>query len=188
MATQTFSSGAKPHVFLADCAGDLLIEAWEERSIVIEAEASVPAQEGETLSIHGAQGPLRLRVPSETAVTVQGQRGAVRLRNLYGAVLVDGAESFRIEGDGDWRRWLRGWRWASHDVEARNVGAVDLDYVTGNLTLSDVQNADARAIGGNVRARAIAGDIQIKNAGGSAAIEQVGGDLEVGNIGGNCEI
>jgi hypothetical protein len=190
MATQTFPASATPHVTLADCQGDLLIEAWDERSIAVETEesTSAPAQEGETLAIRGARGPLRLRVPGETAVTVQGQRGAVRLRNLYGAVLVDGAESFRIEGEGDWRRWLRRLRWDKHDVEARNVGAVDLDYVIGNLRLSDVQSADARAIGGNATVRAVKGDLRLKNVGGNGTIEEVGGNLEVGNIGGNCEV
>jgi hypothetical protein len=189
MATQSFPAGAKPHITLADCAGDVLIEAWDERSIAVEAEEGTTTnQEGERLAIRGARGPLRMRVPGETAVTVQGQRGAVHLRNLYGAVRVDGAESFRIEGDGDWRRWLRGWHRDSHDVEVRNVGAVELDYVIGNLTLSDVQSADARAIGGNATVRVVKGDLRIKNVGGSGVIEEVGGDLDVGNIGGNCEV
>jgi hypothetical protein len=189
MATQSFSASNKPHITLADCTGDLLIEAWDEHNILVEAEESASAtQEGEKLAIRGARGPLRLRVPGETAVTVQGQRGAVRLLNLYGAVLVDGAESFRIEGDGDWRRWLRAWRWDSHDVEARNVGAVELDYVIGNLTLAEVQSADARAIGGNATARVVKGDLRLKNVGGTSTIEEVGGNLEVGNIGGNCEV
>jgi hypothetical protein len=112
----------------------------------------------------------------------------VRLRNLYGAALVDGAESFRIEGDGDWRRWLRAWRWDSHDVEARNVGAVALDYVIGNLTLSDVGGADARAIGGNATVQVVKGDLRVKNVGGSCVLEEVGGNLEVGNVGGNCDV
>jgi hypothetical protein len=189
MATQSFPASNRPHIALADCAGDLLIEAWDETSIAIEAEEGTTAnQEGETLAIRGARGPLHLRVPGETAVRVQGQRGAVHLRNLYGAVVVDGAESFRIEGDGDWRRWLRAWRWDSHDVEVRNVGAVELDYVIGNLTLADVQSADARAIGGNATVQGVKGDLGIKNVGGTSRIEEVGGNLEVGNIGGNCEV
>jgi hypothetical protein len=190
MATQTFSTGATARIALTDCTGDLLIEAWDERSIAVEAEegAAAPAQEGETLAIRGARGSLRLRVPGETAVTVQGQGGAVHLRNLYGAVVVDGAGSFRIEGDGNWRRWLRAWRWNSHDVEVRNTGAVDIDYVIGNLTLSDVQSADARAIGGNATAQVVKGDLRLKNVGGSSTLEEVGGDLEVGNVGGNCEV
>ena len=190
MATQTFSTGANPQITLADCEGDLLIEAWDERSIVVEAEegAAAPAQEGDTLAIRGARGHLHLRVPGETAVTVQGQRGGVRLLNLYGAALVDGAESFRIEGDGNWRRWLRAWRWNSHDVQVRNVGAVDLDYVIGNLTLSDVGSADARAIGGNATAQLVKGDLRLKNVGGSSTVEEIGGDLEVGNVGGNCDV
>jgi hypothetical protein len=189
MATQSFSANSKPHITLADCAGDLLIEAWDERSIAVEAEEGTNAnQEGETLTIRGARGPLHLRVPGETAVTVQGQGGAVRLLNLYGAVLVDGAESLRIEGDGDWRRWLRAWRWDSHDVEVRNVGAVELDYVIGNLTLADVQSADARAIGGDATVRVVKSDLRIKNVGGNSTIEEIGGNLEVGNVGGNCEV
>jgi hypothetical protein len=190
MATQTFSASSNPRISLADCQGDVFIEAWDERSIAVEAEegAVAPSQEGETLAIRGARGPLHLRVPGETAVTVQGQRGGVHLRSLYGAALVDGAESFRIEGDGNWRRWLRAWRWNSHDVEVRNVGAVDLDYVIGNLTLSNVQSADARAIGGNATAQGVKGDLRLKNVGGSSEIEEVGGDLEVGNVGGNCEV
>jgi hypothetical protein len=189
MATQSFSVSNKPHITLADCAGDLLIEAWDEPSIAIESEEGTTGnQEGDTLAIRGARSPLHLRVPGETAVTVQGQRGAVRLLNLYGAVVVDGAESFRIEGDGDWRRWLRAWRWDSHDVEARNVGAVELDYVIGNLTMADVQSADARAIGGNATVQGVKGDLRIKNVGGTSRIEEVGGSLEVGNVGGNCEV
>jgi hypothetical protein len=190
MATQTFSTGTNPHISLADCEGDVLIEAWDERSIAVEAEDGTvaPSQEGETLAIRGARGRLHLRVPGETAVTVQGQRGGVHVRSLYGAALVDGAESFRIEGDGNWRRWLRAWRWNSHDVEVRNVGAVDLDYVIGNLTLSGVQSADARAIGGNATAQSIKGNLRIRNVGGSSLIEEVGGDLEVGNVGGNCDV
>jgi hypothetical protein len=190
MATQTFPTSATPHISLTDCAGDLIIEGWDERSIAVEADegASAPVQEGETLTIRGARGPLRLRVPNETAVTVRGQGGGVRLRNLYGAVLVDGAESFTIEGDGDWRRWLRRLRWDAHDVEVRNVGAVDIEYVIGNLGLADVGSADARAIGGNATVRMVKGDLRIKNVGGNGTIEEVGGDLEVGNIGGNCEV
>jgi hypothetical protein len=90
MATQTFSAGTNPRISLADCEGDVLIEAWDERSIAIEAEegAVTPSQEGETLAIRGARGRLHLRVPGETAVTVQGQRGGVHLRSLYGAAQV----------------------------------------------------------------------------------------------------
>jgi hypothetical protein len=190
MATQTYSTGTNPQITLADCEGDVLIEAWDERSIAVEAEegAVAPSQEGETLAIRGARGHLHLRVPGETAVTVQGQRGGVHLRSLYGAALVDGAESFRIEGDGNWRRWLRAWRWNSHDVEVRNVGAVDLDYVIGNLTLTNVQSADARAIGGNATAQGVKGDLRVRNVGGSSTLEEIGGDLEVGNVGGNCDV
>jgi hypothetical protein len=190
MATQTFSAGTNPRISLADCEGDVFIEAWDERSIALEAEEGTvtPSQEGETLAIRGARGHLHLRVPGETAVTVQGQCGGVHLRSLYGAAQVDGAQSFRIEGDGNWRRWLRAWRWNSHDVEIRNVGVVDLDYVIGNLTLSDVQSADARAIGGNATAQGIKGDLRIKNVGGSSTLEEIGGNLEVGNVGGNCDV
>src|SRR5262245_61744874 len=190
MAVQTFTAGSRPRVSLIDCANELTIEGWDEHNIAVEGEdgAAQPVQEGEALIIRGAHASLRLRVPNTAAVTVRGQQGSVYLRNVYGDVLVDGAESLRIESDEELFRRIRRWLGNHHDVEARNVGTIEIDSVIGNLMIADAQRASAHAIGGNATAQGVKGDLRLDNIGGNCEIRGVGGALHLDNIGGNCEV
>ncbi len=124
MPTQTFPAGAAPRVVLAECEGTLTIEVWDGREIIIESEqaTNAHAQPDEGLILRAVIGSLRLRVPGDTTITVERQRGdiaardihaltidradgnlriervaAVRLRDIYGHMLVDGAEALAIE-------------------------------------------------------------------------------------------
>lgn len=213
MPTHTFPAGAASRVVLAECEGTLTIEAWDERNIAIESEqaTSAPAQSDEGLVLRGTTGSLRLRVPGDTMVVVERQRGdiaardidgltidradgnlriervaTVRLHDIYGHMLIDGAESLAIQASEEFRRRYAGRE--SHDVEARNVGVANIEYVSGRLTLDSVRDADVRAVGGRARARAIAGDLRIKAVGGGCTVHGVGGSLELSAIGGACEV
>jgi hypothetical protein len=212
MPTQTFPAGEAPRVALVECEGTLTIEAWEERGIAVESQrdASVPAQAGDTLVLRGIIDDLRLRVPGDAVVTVERQLGDVtargiaaltvdradgdlriervanvRLRDIYGHMLIDGAESLAIEGREELRR--REPR-ESHNVEVRNVGTANIEYVSGHLTLAEVGNANAIAVGGHTTARGIGGDLRIRSIGGGCTVHVVSGSLEFADVGGACEI
>lgn len=213
MPTNTFPAGTAPRVALAECEGTLTIEVWDGREIVVESEQATDAhaQSDEGLVLRAVAGGLRLRVPGDAVVTVDRQRGdiaardidklsidradgnlriervaTVRLRDIYGHMLIDGAESLAIQAGEEFRRRYRGYE--SHDVEARNVGAANIQYVSGRLTLDTAREADVRAVGGRATARAVAGDLRIGAVGGRCAVDRVGGSLEISAIGGGCEV
>ena len=79
MPTQTFPAGTAPRVDLVECEGTLTIEAWDGRDIVIESEQATNAHapSDERLVVRAAAGSLRLRVPGDTTITVERQRGDI---------------------------------------------------------------------------------------------------------------
>src|SRR5689334_19111121 len=93
MTTQTFPAGQSPQVVLTECAGKLLVEAWDERSIAVEAGGAVDtlAQEGQTVVVHRARGDVRLRVPGDASISVVDQRGDIAVRAI-GDLAIERAE------------------------------------------------------------------------------------------------
>jgi len=209
----TFPAGLSPQVLLAGCAGKLTIDAWDERTVAFESEVELesPTQEGEAIVLRGAQGDLQLRVPADTTISVADQRGdvavygmraltlervegavqigaisgAVWLRDIYGATRVDGAGMLMIERDKQWRPC---WERIRRDIEAYNIGTLEIAEASDNLTIVGAQRASVGSVGGDAIARMVAGDLRVSDVGGSCRVAEVGGDLCLGNTGGNCTV
>ncbi|HEX9439324.1 MAG TPA: hypothetical protein VF909_06580, partial [Roseiflexaceae bacterium] len=94
MTTQTFPVGQAPRVVLADCRGDLAIEAWDERSVEVHSDHELPVirQEGDALIIEYATHSLRLRVPADAEISAERVRGDATIQGVRAATLgaVDG--------------------------------------------------------------------------------------------------
>ena len=214
MTVHTFPAGAAPRVTLARCMGALTVDAWDERTIAVEAEGelAMPAPEGDALAIRDARGPLRLRVPRATAVTVHDHRGAidahgigsftlnradgtvrvaevageVRLHDLDGNVIVEGAGSLVLD-DGPERTALFHTRGVA-DVVVRRVRRVAIENVGGSLTLSDAQSVTIENVGGNCTIERVAGDLCLANVGGNASFRDVGAVQQIGHVGGSLTL
>jgi hypothetical protein len=213
MTIYTFPAGQSPQVLLAGCAGKLTIDTWNERTVAFESEMQLegPTQEGEAIVLRGAQGDLQLRVPADTTISIADQRGdvtvrgvraltleraegavrigaisgAVRLRDIYGVTRVDGAGMLVIERDEQWRQCRERIR---RDIEAYNIGMLEIAEASDNLTIVGAQQASVGSVGGDAIARIVAGDLRVGDVGGSFRVAEVGGHLYLGNIGGNCTV
>jgi hypothetical protein len=198
LQTQTFSTNASPNIRVSGCRGRLTIDTWDERAIEVEVDDLTRAatQDDNGLAIRDAIGELRLRVPTGATIAVTkhdgdvriaAAAGAVRLRDIYGSVAIEAAESLAIERDEEPRR-----RQLLHhvrrDVEVRDTRTVEIAAVPDHLTLDHVEHAIVGAVGGNVTTRTIAGDLRVGSVGGSCSVDSVGGSLEIGSVGGACEV
>src|SRR4051812_39005963 len=133
MPTQTFNIGQEPRVILANCHGDLTIEAWDERTVEMQSDERAPTlrQEGDALVLDHVHGDVRLRVPADTLVSAEHVRGDASIRNIRSVTLN------RVDGDctleaisGDARLGQSG-----GDLIARNIGVLDLGMIGGDLTI-----------------------------------------------------
>src|ERR687885_715991 len=89
MPTQRFPAGAAPRIVISRCHGDLVIDAWDERSIAVETDEplDVASQDDEALVVEGAEDDLRLRVPTDTAVVVEDVHGDTMVRGIQSLTL-----------------------------------------------------------------------------------------------------
>jgi hypothetical protein len=192
MEQQTFAIGDEPRVVIAAGSGDVTLSGWAERSIAVETESAVQvSREGDTLTISAAHMPLRLRLPNDTAVTIERRDGDVSAEGFFGALTVrDGGDVTmsgrpeRWESDRAWTR--RGWK--NGNITLERVGAVRIESAPANLTVDTCRSADARNVGGNLQIARVEGDLALENIGGNCTIEQVSGSARLHNVGGNAHL
>ena len=183
MEQQTFAIGDEPRVVIAAGSGDVTLSGWAERSIAVETESAVQvSREGDTLTISAAHMPLRLRLPNDTAVTIERRDGDVSAEGFFGALTVrDGGDVTmsgrpeRWESDRAWTR--RGWK--NGNITLERVGAVRIESAPANLTVDTCRSADARNVGGNLQIARVEGDLALENIGGNCTIEQVSGSARL---------
>jgi hypothetical protein len=233
MAIETFDAGSAPYVSLTECAGTLTIDVGEAGRFEVESTEPTHAalQEDGRLRLEGFQGGLQLRVPAETEVTIQGHHGdltvrgiralqvdradgtvriehvagALRLRDLNGDLIVDGASSLVLEDEpqhGARRDRRRGVK----RVDIRNVAGVELENVGYDLTVADAQSVAVANVGGKCTVRnaresfhygQIGHDLVVEGQGSTVLVgHNIGGELrcsacrsvEVDNVGGGARI
>jgi SHOCT-like protein len=192
---QTFPAGNEPRVIIAQARGDLKVSAWDQSTIIVEADGRVTDlhQEGDALMIMGCSGDLGLRVPADTEIKVT---------NLKGDISIGGMRRVELEDIGG-------------DVVLENIGiGVDIEKIGEAIALKDLR-ADVRVSNAtSLRARGIIGAdaslshvalVEIETVGAdlslgkveTVVVGNVGGDLDVqdiadalscGNIGGDCKV
>ncbi len=192
---QTFSVGPEPRVSLTNAGGDLEVKGWDRREIGLEWDehGSDFHQEGNALILANCAGDIKLRVPYDTEVRVEGLAGDVFAQDTRRIELKD------VRGDVELKN-------IGADASLENIGeAIFLTDIGGDL---DVQRASSlrarRKIGGDadlqdvslIEIETVGGDLTIRRA-KTVTVGNVGGDLEVddlsealrcGNLGGDCEI
>jgi hypothetical protein len=204
MTTQTYQIGPAPRLILGDCHGDLTIEDWNESAIEVESRGALPhvQQEGDTLTIEYAEADLRLRVPSDTTISVERVRGDVDVRGLLEARIerVDGDCAVAAVGNVAWLGRIDGdleardiamlqLREVGGDTEARGIVTLECGKIGGDLKVVDAQSASFGDIGGDSEIAGMAEVLRFGQVGGDLALR--GGELlnvAGGSIGGDAAI
>src|SRR5215471_11568824 len=99
---QTFPTGSKPKVDIAQVHGDLNVNVWDQSSIAIDADGRVDEvyQEGETLILRGCNGDLLLHVPASTELRVANLHGDVSIQGVRRVELVDAGGDVQLQDIG----------------------------------------------------------------------------------------
>ncbi|MEJ5239602.1 MAG: hypothetical protein WHS87_00175 [Anaerolineales bacterium] len=91
MLQQRFVLGAEPKIVIEGMAGDLKVIGRAEEEILVESEGPLMVEAGgETLTLEGVAGDLRLWVPQGAQIAIEGLSGDARLQNIRGTVRIDG--------------------------------------------------------------------------------------------------
>ena len=192
---QTFSVEREVQVILAKVRGDLEVRGWDKQEISVgwDNQSGTLRQEGNTLILANCAGDIKIQVPYDAEVRVDGLSGDVSAQNIRRIELKD----------------VRG------DVELNDIGIdANLEYMGEAVSLTDIGKDVAvqhvaslrarRKIGGKARLQdirlvemdAVRSDLELHQV-DMAVIGSVGADLEVvgvgealrcGNVGGDCQI
>lgn len=186
---------------IADTEGDVIIRGQQEPLLEIELArpdgAEIEQEEGVVvLRLHR---DARLRVWSETPITleqadgditVRGVRGALRLNKVVGDVVLSdvGEVQLRdVDGDvvvsraGD----VRAEGYLDDDVHLRQVGQVSLEEVSGDLAVRGAAALSVDHIGDDVAVSTVKGSVRVQEARGDAALRGVEGAVEIGRVRGD---
>ena len=192
---QTFPVEREARVNLTKVRGDLEVRGWdrEEISVGWDNQSGTVRQEGNALTLANCAGDIKIQVPYDAEVRVEGLSGDVSAQNIRRIELKD----------------VRG------DVELNDIGIdANLEYMGEAVSLTDIGKDLAvqhvaslrarRKIGGKARLQdirlveieAVRSDLELHQV-GMAVIGSVGADLEVvgvgealrcGNVAGDCQI
>src|SRR5258708_30860768 len=204
MTQQTLSVGGKPRVIITQWHGNLNVQSWKEPAIRIElAESSVQVhQEGETLSIAGAQGNIQLLIPNvkmgpnrmltdisvadfDGNVSIEGA-GSVNLLNISGT-----AELTKVEGhlDAENIPTLRGSNGIGGEVRLSNISRIEIDAVGAGLSVVKAELVNVKAVGGQLDADQVGAQLQCSAVGGSCVVRNSSAaEIAINNVGGNLDL
>ena len=166
MPRQTFDVGDAPRIEVGECASNLFIEAWDQRKVEVEPDATVQAadQEGGSWRIERANEKLRLRVPHDTTIVVESVRGNVEASGCQAL------EIQRVAGG------LRG----------RRIETLKIEHAGGNVTLEGVATLSASKIGGSLTATG--GTLHVEKVGGNCTVSDAGEAVRFSKIDGSLVV
>jgi len=214
MARQTLQTGVQPHFTITGAQGNLEVVVGDGREAAIEsaAEVQLEQQTGESYTISGTEGQLRLQLPHDASLSVAEHRGDIAVQGIaqvgvetaFGKVVVvavAGTVTLQdLTGDLEVRdcaalvlkdgprSYRPGERRGVEDVTVRNVNSVEIQNVGRSLSLHKAQHAALGNIGTQCRIAEVAGDVSVANIGATCEVHGVGGDLVMESVGGACTV
>lgn len=175
----TFETPGSVLLHVALGAGEVRIETWDAREVVVEVlplrdDAATRAAAAETrieLVERGGRQEILVEAPRRRGLlSGRDARLGVRARCPHGSDLELSAAS------------------ADLDVRGR-IGAVRAKTASGNLRLGDVDGSlDANTASGGIRAGAVAGAVSVSTASGDALLRSVRGDLSASLVSGDLDV
>ncbi len=159
---QTFPAGATQRIVIADVAGDLKVQGWDQQSIKVSTDAHIDILqlEGDALIISGCKDDLALAVPYEAIISARNIKHDVSIENVRQATLQDISSDLRvakvttvhIEGNikGDVMlveaSQVNGGS-VNGDLRLQSIGEASIGHVGKDLTVREVSRLQARSVG-----------------------------------------
>jgi hypothetical protein len=171
MFEQTIETSETPHITIAKCAKNLLVQGKDDRGVSVrvdgESEDLTLEQEGETL-ILSASEDCEIACPAGSTLTVQTCHGNAKIDCVAGTLALE-----TIHGN----------------LTLKDVGPTEFTRVDGNLYIRDVGGVlRGEAVGGNARVRDVEGACTLEKISGNLHARDVDGDLQSGIVGGNAHV
>jgi DUF4097 and DUF4098 domain-containing protein YvlB len=207
MFEQTIEMSETPHITIAKCARNLLVQGKDGSQVVIRVDGTAGdltlEQEGETLTL-SAKEDCEIACPTGSTLTVQtchgnakidGVAGTIALETVHGNLTlkdVGPTEFTRVDGNlyvrnvgGILRGKTVGGNARVHDME----GMCTLEKVSGNLHVRDVDgDLQGDVVGGNAHVDDVRGQYAVKKVGGNLTFDEVQGGVTAEQVGGNARV
>lgn len=192
MSNKRYELGKAPHIFVAECTGDLVVRGWGDSAVLVKGAHDGSEEEG-MLKLR-AQGSLQLRVPAGSTLSVKtvhgdllvkGVEGELHLPQVVGDLAlksVGAVDVGTVHGDLTVRQANGPVQLVEvmGDLALRNVGAITITTVHGDLS--------ARYVDGDVRVEEVMGDVSLYTVNGNAGIRQGHRDVNLNNLSGSVEV
>ena len=179
MAKQSYSLGPSPLITIADCAGSLVVQAWDRDEIALKGDnvQTEEKAEGKGLTIQ-SESDLKLMAPAGASLVIQQAHSDLLIKGIQGHILVEKALAdviLRDTGDVDLHE-------VHADLAAKHMsGQLNVDNVYGDVALRHMGGARLQNVHGDLVARQVDGDIHVGTVHGEARLGPVSGDAHVEN-------
>jgi hypothetical protein len=169
MARIELPTDGSPHVTIESVNGSLQVKGWSEERIRIDVRSEDDLHYTNTddmLTLH-ADSDCVLRVPEESALTVQSVNRDAYIANVEGEVHVESI---------------------SGSLTIKAVGETRIENVSGNLTVRTVEGDLAVSeIAGNAAIRGVEGDLKAEDVHANLSLREIEGEI-VAHTDGNADL
>lgn len=187
---------------LADMAGNVALEAWQEMDVLVRLrdgeEEHLTVEETEQGPALSARTSCEVWVPAALPVTVRQALGNLKVEGLAslnaeqvrGNLKLDGVdEAVLAEVYGNFRAGsmtsLRLVGTTYGDAKLAQVEAADLQNVRGQLLVKSTGRLRVTRVGGNLNAREMGEALDADQIGGNALLKSIAGPVTVDQVAGN---
>lgn len=161
----TIETADLPEIHIEQLNGSLRIKGWDRPEIRLDSDVSDTAtvsQQNNTFTVKSNSGCL-IRVPLDSALTIQQVNGEFMLKSIEGQVQVE-----KVNGQ----------------VMLKSVGAISIKVVNGNLNARNIEGSfTSERIGGNVVLHDVEGKINIDEVRGNLSVTGYTSGIEAYSLG-----
>ncbi len=211
MKQHTFSVGNKPRVVVRHSEGNLIVHAWNNRSIDIriageneDGSTTQPYLEGETVYLNDCRGDIELYVPYEkklfggaqlvTDISVTDLNGAIAMENVGNVELANISGAVTLTNvEGTLRATnvpaLREGKGIGGSALLKNISLIEIGTIGATLQITDAETVKVGTVGGAVQAKAISALLHCGTTGGSCEVyDSPNAEVSLSNVGGSLHI
>jgi hypothetical protein len=171
MFEQTIETSGTPHITIAECTRNLLVQGKDGSQVAIRVDGAAEdltlEQEGETLTL-SVREDCEITCPIDSTLTIQTCHGNAKIDGVAGTLALE-----TVHGN----------------LTLKDVGPAEFTQVDGNLYVRDVGGIlRGKAVGGNARVRDVEGGCTLEKINGNLHARDVDGDLQTETVGGNAQV